>query len=481
MNDIKETTQAIITLIGLMIFGLIIGTIAHVGYIYYSYIKVATVGMAAFALAMVVISGTGGLVYGMATLWLRLQSRRADIEKAWADAEYRRNEANGLSQKLTVIKSGEELVITHVNYPMRLINHSSPHGLKADLAKDMVQQLLLPAPVDTDIMAGIRTGQKWIEEFLFDENDKLISPHYSVNGPTGVGKTHLVLYIMSLIQQPYPKAEYWLLDPKFEGKKSGWPFVPFVEDFEDMAAGAQYVYDNVVTKRKHNNRNDIEPEFPAFVIVDEVDGSADDHGDKFVKPLRKGIKEGRSGLTYYFIVGQSSLIKENKLSGAIFRNTTRFVMGNEALAFTRNAQFTFWDKAARELIAKQLITLQEQGRRAVLVIPMDGQGLPFVGEIPNLPKPSFSQAAKVEEASKLLLDIGTMTVTEVKPLKSGLTNEQEMAICDMYAEGYTLEEIASEVLGNTGGKQNVKLLNVLVAHEVKLLPKHAAKLAKVKG
>lgn len=456
------------------IIGILTAIFAPIIYQYYAYVKLATIGLGALAIGLIAVGLVGGVGYGVAVAWLKIQAKRAEVDLAKADVAYRRAEADKMYYHPLTLNDGQHALMVDMRHPMNMQTYSTPPA-KTIIAADLVKQLAAPVDeAEADIMATVRTGGKWIEDFLFDEDDKLISPHYSVNGPTGVGKTHLVLYIMSLIQQPYPRAEYWLLDPKFEGKKSGWPFVPFVEDFEEMAAGAQYVYDNVVTKRKHNNRNDIEPDFPAFVIVDEVDGSADDHGDKFVKPLRKGIKEGRSGLTYYFIVGQSSLIKENKLSGAIFRNTTRFIMGNEALAFTRNAQFTFWDKAARELIAKQLINLQSQGRRSVLVVPMDGQGLPFVGEIPHLPKPSFSQAADVEEASQLLLDANTMTYGEAKVVDDNVVK----AMVTAYEGGKSVTEVARLKYSSEGTKQNVLTLRILEKAGVKLRSDDVAILAK---
>jgi hypothetical protein len=465
-NELKFYALAI----AVMIFGPIIVQ-------FYAYIKMATLAVGALGATVAI----GGVVFGCAYVasvaWLKIQAKRVEVELMKADVDYRKAESFALLQQVTAIKPGHGVVITHADYPMQMQIHAMPQLATANQVVELPQ---LPAPMDTDIMAGIRTGNKWIEEFLFD-GETLKVFHVDVRGPTGGGKTWLVLYLMSLLQQPYPKAEYWLLDPKFEGEESGWPFAPFATDFEQMAAGAQYVYDSVVKVRRIDKQNGVKPKAPAFVIVDEEDGCFGEHGADFIKPMSRIIKEGRSGWVHAFTVGQSALAKSTGMDGALFRNMARFIIGNEALAFTRNAQFTYWEKADRDVIAKQLIYLQENKRRGVLVIPPNGQGKPFVGEIPHLPKPSFSQAAKIEEASKLLLDIPSMTVTEVKPLKSGLTNEQELAICDMYLQGYTLEEIASEVLGNTGGKQNIKLLNVLVACKVELLPKHAEKLAKVKG
>jgi len=322
---------------------------------------------------------------------LEVKSAEVKILEAKAFA----TQAEGLAKlhQVTAIKPGHEAVITQIQHPMLPTEYNVSRNYVPALPDKNIH--LLPSPqVEIETMATIRSGPDWIREFLFDDYGQLKVFHVKTDGPTGVGKTYLMLHLMWLLQQPHPAAEYWLLDPKFEGKESGWPFEPFVTDFDQVAEGAEYLYHHVVTARKHAKRDGQAPKYPAFLLFDETDGCFDEHGDKFTKPVRRIIKEGRSGWTHCFMAGQSPLAKDAGFSGALFRNTARFIMGNEALAFTRNAQFTFWEKDHREKLSRQLMHLQEHSKRYALVVPPSGQGLPFVGEIPPLDnKPNFVNLA----------------------------------------------------------------------------------------
>jgi len=299
-----------------------------------------------------------------------------------------------------------------------------------------------------------RRGSEWIPEVLFDEQGRTKAFHVKVDGPTGAGKTYLMLYLMWLIQQPHPQAEYHLIDPKFEGERSGWPFQPMVMDFDQAAIGAEYLYNHVVIGRKHAIRAGKPPQHPAFLIFDEADGCFDEHGDKFTQPVRRIIKEGRSGWTHCFMAGQSPLAKDVGFSGALFRNMARFVLGSEALGFVKNPQFTALchDKAYRDKLSAQLTHLQAvPGSRFALVIPCSGQGLPFVAEIPELDLPDFAHRnlAKPKDLADFAKNY-TMTVT-----KSDKAAKVELALSQLKAEGKKVDRsaIARAAWGNAGGNQ----------------------------
>ncbi|MDM8532792.1 hypothetical protein QUF63_16645 [Anaerolineales bacterium HSG25] len=352
-------------------------------------------------IGLIVLAGSSGLAlsWGMErlrqqrelTAQLRLQNQQSQLATRRDELQLLLELRNSL-QVMQVLKSGESLVTNQPN--LHLLTGPTPVVMSAGVGN-------ASAPMtgqDNEALA-YTTDPNWIHNFLFDEQNKLKVYHVKLDGPTGVGKTHLMLHIISLLQQPHPAAEYWLCDPKFEGESSGWPFEPFVTDFEDVATGAQYLYDRVVTARKHAKRNDNPPQHPAFLLFDEADGCFDEHGEAFTRPIRRIIKEGRSGWAHCFLAGQSPLAKDVGLSGSLFRNMVRFVFGMEALAFLRNPQFGHWDKSDRTRWGKQLQHLQEQKIRGCLAIPASGQGKPFVAEIPHLPRPQFVNLVETGECA----------------------------------------------------------------------------------
>lgn len=329
--------------------------------------------------------------------------RAAEAAMSWAKVDLMRERIKSEGYVIERIKVNERLLIGNGDEFKVIDGHQ-----QAKLLPAAEGGLPMISGEDQEAISYIQ-GREWIRDFLFDEYGKLKVFHVKTDGPTGVGKTRLMLHLMWLLQQPHPAAEFWLSDPKFEGDESGWPFQPFIMDFEDVAKGAQYLYDNVVTQRKLSKREGNPPKHPAFLLFDEADGCFDEHGDGFSKPVRRIIKEGRSGWTHCFVAGQSPLAKDAGFSGALFRNTARFVMGNEALAFLRNAQFSFWEKEHREKLKKQLMYLQEKGKRYSLVIPPSGQGLPFVAEIPRLDKPHFVNLAPPTEQTRSVLTVNGQT------------------------------------------------------------------------
>lgn len=440
---------------------------------YSQYVECAIIALSWLAFACVF-----GLVGYMACMgYWRIRDRMADVDLKRADVVYRMAEAKRLEQTVTPIKAGDNVVVTNLNYPMQLAVHVAPPLPLADKVATINQ---IAAPMsEANIMDGVRTGETWIKDTVFNRDGTLKAYHAKMDGPTGAGKTHLMLYLMWLLQQPYPKAEYWLLDPKFEGESSGWPFTPFVDDFENMAIGAEYLYQNVVVKRKHDKRMGIMPQHPAFFIFDEADGSFDEHGEKFTKPVRRIIKEARSVMGSALVLGQSPLIKENGFSSAIFRNTARFVLGIEAVAYTRNPQFGHFDKAFRAKLHEQLLYLQETRQRSALVIPSN-DGLPFVGVIPDLPKPNFNQVdnGAIKSASKTILALPsllpTMDLSSIEPVDGRIG-----AMAEAYRRGDNLTSVASIGYKGQGDGQNIRCLQLLRKHGVALRPEHAAKISEV--
>jgi hypothetical protein len=252
---------------------------------------------------------------------------------------------------------------------------------------------------DNDQLA-FATGEQWINDFLFDANGKLRIHHVSVNGPTRSGKTWLLLNFIHRMQQPHPEADYFLIDPKYEGPSSGWPFQPFVTDFDEVPEAMNYIYNNVVKVRRAALQADKPIPYPAFVCIDEFDGCSAEHGRDFLKPVSRGVKEGASGGTHYMAVGQSTLIGDIGGNGALYRNMGRVIFGTEGLAFLNNSQFVYRGmKAEKRIWERQLYYLQQHGRRYALIVPPSSNGLPFVAEIPDLQKPLFRQRQNTESKS----------------------------------------------------------------------------------
>lgn len=424
--------------------GAVIVIVGPLIYKYYSWLEYGFVAVIGLGVASVLV----GASYGLGRVGLDLAMRWQAFKLAQAQVYGAQAEALAKLHTVTVIKPGHEAVITQIRHPALSAPVESFHYLAPPLAAKVAT---IAAIADSKpILDEIKTGEQWIKDMLFYPDGKLKAFHVKTDGPTGVGKTYLMLYMMWLMQQPYPKAEYYLIDPKFEGESSGWPFEPFVTDFEQAGQGMEWIYKNVVVARREAKILGQPILHPAFAIVDEVDGCFEDQGDKFTKPVKRIVKEGRSGMTHCFMAGQSALAKDTGFSGALFRNTARFVMGNEALAFTRNAQFSYWEKPHRDKVAHQLLHLQESGARYALAIPPSGHGLPFVGEIPSLELPDFAHR---NLRPKDLADFAknyTMTVT-----KSDKAAKVELALSQLKAEGKKVDRsaIARAAWGNAGGNQ----------------------------
>jgi len=299
---------------------------------YYTYIQYTLVGLGVLGVGCVVM----GASY-MAAMWhLDYKEKSAQVKLLEANVTYRKAEAETLSREITLVKPGHHALVAQFyrNAPVEIQHFIAP---PLPLPEKAATINTIANPVDEDnTMSAIVRHPTWIEETLFDEYGQLRVFHVKTDGPTGAGKTYLMLRMIELLQRPHPGAEYWLSDPKFEGESSGWPFKPFVTDFDQVAEGAEYVYQHVVTARKHAKREGIKPSHPAFLIFDEADGCFDEAGDKFTTPLRRTIKEGRSGWVHCFVAGQSPLSKDLGLSGALLRNMARVVFGDEAISFFRN-------------------------------------------------------------------------------------------------------------------------------------------------
>lgn len=411
------------------------------------------------------LAAMGGSIYA----WQYFRMREAKIAKQ--KAKVFKVEAEGLKllQTTTAVKPGHEAVITQIQHPRLTTHVNTQHFIAPPLEKPITvinQGVAKEVALikDNDYLADIKQGD-WLTPTLFDEAGNLKAYHVKADGPTGVGKTYLILKLISMLQYPYPSAEYWLLDPKFEGKSSGWPFEPFVESFDEMATGASYLYENVILKRRKDKANGKEINDPSFFIFDEVDGSFDELGQDFIKPVRRSIREGRSVLAHVIMAGQSPLIKENGFSTAIFQNTLRFVLGgNLILSFIRNPQFNFYDKELRQGLANQAAYCQGNGLRAALVIPAAAQGAPFIGQIPQFNLADFKQKAKVDDAivrvKTTILDLKVAPEPTKAVATSELTPKQTLAVGAVLRLG-SIAKAAREVYG-TGSNQRALVEAALV-------------------
>jgi len=176
---------------------------------YYQYVEYAMIILSWLAFACVF-----GLVGYMACMgYWRIQDRKTGVDLKRAKVALRMAKAKRLDQIVTVIKPGHHIAITHTN-PIKSITYAAPPLPLADKVST-INQIAAPTS-DANIMDGVRMGEGWIKEVLFNDDGGLKVHHVSVNGPTGAGKTWFMLYMMWLLQQPHPSAEYWLLDPSFD-------------------------------------------------------------------------------------------------------------------------------------------------------------------------------------------------------------------------------------------------------------------------
>lgn len=234
----------------------------------------------------------------------------------------------------------------------------------------------------TDPISQIKRGD-WLEPFVLNAKQEPNFSHLQLCGPTGKGKTTLALAVVSLLQKPLTQAEYYLSDPKWEGPFSGWPFQPQCIEFDDAPGFAEFLYRDVYTPRKQSVRQGKRPAYPAFGLLDEVDGCFSEHNGTFIGPVKRVLKEGRHTKTHAILIGQSPLAKDCGLNTADMRQCARIVLDIEGFNYLTSSAFPYRsDKEGKDIWIMQLKWLLENNKRGALVIPSNGS--PFIAEVPHI-------------------------------------------------------------------------------------------------
>lgn len=226
----------------------------------------------------------------------------------------------------------------------------------------------------------------WEEERLFvqpklnkkDEDLKELrnffsdSFHVLLNGSTGSGKTTLCEWGINQSKG----GEVYLLDPKYIPLRPTWSYKPQCEAISDIPIQLKKLVDRMEKRRKGEE----DASQKLNIIIDEWDWIYGEHGKSCLSILRMLFKVGRDLNIKVWLCGQSPLAKDTGLSGSDYRNFGRIVLAAEALAFTKNQQFS-WDSKSFSPLCE---SYQRKGERFGLFIPMKGE--PSVRVVPEIQK-----------------------------------------------------------------------------------------------
>ncbi len=250
---------------------------------------------------------------------------------------------------------------------------------REDAAIDVIAQTI---PLRTEEIEGTPTrpcDQQWISDLLFEADGSLRQQHIALNGKTRSGKSTLGSHLMSCIaglQQP----KIWLVNPKHIASSPDWVGItPFCKSIGGYVEAL--IYFNELLKGRVDDRNfNYTTAEPWFILLEELDWAVSEHGKREVLALiRPLIKVGSALKIVVILIGQSA--QADFFTGSDWRQFSRLVIGNEALAFLSNPQFAY-SSEVKEPLRTEAELLTRQKTRFALVIPF--VGLPTIERVPNL-------------------------------------------------------------------------------------------------
>jgi hypothetical protein len=198
--------------------------------------------------------------------------------------------------------------------------------------------------------------------------------HAAFNGITGDGKTTLA---EALIETMAEGNLVYLVNPKHRVSQPEWSFQPVCTNINDSL-------DVLKTLEEMMGERLTDPNFDesltpiSYVVIDELDWICSHHGKKATATIRNLLKVSRSANFRIILCGQSAQLGDSGFNSSDFRQTNRFILGSEAVAFLTNPQMK-WDSTPYRDTAKQW---QKEGKRFALVVPTKGE--PFLQLLPHI-------------------------------------------------------------------------------------------------
>jgi len=242
----------------------------------------------------------------------------------------------------------------------------------------VIAQTIPPRQSETE-GTPTRPCNRWISDLLFEADGSLRQQHIALNGKTRSGKSTLGSHLMSCIagnQQP----KIWLVNPKHIASSPDWiGITPFCKSIGGYVEALTHF--NELLKQRVDDRNfNYATAEPWFILLEELDWAVSEHGKREVLALiRPLIKVGSALKIVVILIGQSA--QADFFTGSDWRQFSRLVIGNEALAFLSNPQFAY-SSEVKDPLRAEAETLTRQETRFALVIPF--AGLPTIQCVPNL-------------------------------------------------------------------------------------------------
>ncbi|MGL5195754.1 MAG: AAA family ATPase, partial [Chroococcales cyanobacterium] len=230
----------------------------------------------------------------------------------------------------------------------------------------------LPGQPQTGLVRG--ASLSFFKEVFLNRDGSEKAYHASFNGITGDGKTTLC---EALIQEMAEGNITYLVNPKHRVSAPEWSFEPVCTNISD-ALDVLQTLEEMMMSRLSDPTFDEKFTPISYVVIDEIDWICSHHGKKATATIRNLLKVSRSANFRILLCGQSAQLGDSGFNSSDFRQTNRFILGSEAVAFLTNPQMK-WSSEAYKDTAKNW---QKEGKRFALVVPTKGE--PFLQLLPQI-------------------------------------------------------------------------------------------------
>lgn len=254
----------------------------------------------------------------------------------------------------------------------------------------------LPQP-ETGLIRG--ASLNFFKEVFLNPDGSEKAFHANFAGITGDGKTTLAETLIEVMAQGN---QVYLVNPKHRVSQPEWSFQPVCTNINE-ALDVLKTLEEMMGKRLTDPNFDESLTPISYIVIDELDWICSHHGTKATKTIRNLLKVSRSANFRVILCGQSAQLGASGFDSSDFRQTNRFILGSEAVAYLSNPQLK-WDATPYKDTVNQW---QREGQRFTLVCPTKGQ--PFLQLLPTInrqiPNPLISAPSLSLEEDYQLTEI----------------------------------------------------------------------------
>jgi hypothetical protein len=240
-----------------------------------------------------------------------------------------------------------------------------------DVANDMS---VTSSESTDDYLVRSQPSLNFFQEVFFNADGSEKAFHAVFNGITGDGKTTLAEELIKILAK---ENQVYLVNPKHLVSQPEWNYQPVCTSI-DQALVTLNALEKLMTDRLNDPDFDVTKTPINYIVIDELDWICSHFKKKATDAIRNLLKVSRSVNFRVILCGQTSLVGGTYFNSSDFRQTNRFILGSEALAFLNNPQLA-WDGSIYRQTAEQW---QKEGKRFVFVIPTKGK--PFLQLLPYI-------------------------------------------------------------------------------------------------